>query len=86
QGQNSFTEFFGEFLQPIAFNYLKQSFAENESNEFYADFFTDAFRVAIIRWLKEDSDMSPAQIVGLFKFAAVGASSSIIKKEPSPNT
>lgn len=72
EGQNSFTEYFTEILQPIIIDYMEKTFAEDESHVFYATFFTDAFRIAIIRWLKEETQIDPQEFMALLRRAASG--------------
>ena len=72
QGQNSFNDYLAEVLHPIAFAYLIDEFEEDEDNRYYADFFTDAFRVSIVRWLREYPDIKAEKIVTLLKKATYG--------------
>ena len=72
QGQNSFTDYVGEVLHPIASAYLSEEFEEDSDNQYYADFFTDAFRASIIRWLRQYPEMTPDRIVELFRKAVYG--------------
>ena len=72
EGQNSFTEYYSEIMRPLTETYLNRTFSANESHAFYASFFTDAFRLAIIRWLREDNQLSPGQFMQLLRGAAEG--------------
>ncbi len=72
QGQNSFSDYLAEVLHPLAFSYLMEEFEEDEDNRYYADFFTDAFRVSIERWLRDYASLPPDKIVSLLKKATRG--------------
>jgi probable dihydroxyacetone kinase regulator len=74
EGQNSFTEYFNQIMQPLTEDYLYQVFdAEpDDMSRFYSVFFTDAFRISIMRWLKEETQISPAEFVGLLRHAVSG--------------
>lgn len=72
QGQNSFADYLAEVLHPVAYAYLIDEFQEDEDNRYYADFFTDAFRASIVRWLRQYPDMKPEKIVALLKKATYG--------------
>ncbi len=73
QGQNSFDEYFGQTMEPLAETYFRQTFAEADGDfGFYARFFVDGFRVAIIRWLRDGCLLSPEEFVGRLQRAASG--------------
>lgn len=72
EGQNSFTEYFYDVFQPVVSEYLKDEFADPLYSDFYATFFTDGMRVALIRWLKENAKIEPADFVALFRRAVGG--------------
>ena len=71
QGQNSFSDYFCEVIHPLARARLKATFGEGADHDFYATFFTDAFRVSLERWLSEQSDIPPDDFVRLIKRAAL---------------
>ena len=72
QGQNSFAQYFSEFLRPLASAYFKKLFPEGENNAFFTDFFTDAFLVSVIRWIRSPEPMPPQEYVGKLKEAIMG--------------
>ena len=72
EGQNCFAEYFAEILQPIAQTYLRQAMADDSESEFLAVFFTDAIRVSIIRWLREQKELGPKEYVALLRRAMQG--------------
>lgn len=63
EGQNSFSESFGEFLYPVAVHYFSSVFPDDGAIDFYAVFLTDSLRVSIFRWLKEGTPLSPQEYV-----------------------
>jgi probable dihydroxyacetone kinase regulator len=72
KGQNSFTDYFSETLEVIASEYIQEQISDLENCDFYCVFFTDAFRTAIIRWLKEDAQLQPENFIALIKNASLG--------------
>ncbi|MEG1523918.1 MAG: TetR/AcrR family transcriptional regulator C-terminal domain-containing protein [Clostridia bacterium] len=72
EGQNSFVEYFSVFMQSVVVHYLDACFKGNEHDDFYTAFFTDAFRVAIIKWLRENAQIDPTAFVGLLRGAVDG--------------
>ena len=79
-GQNSFADHFGEVLQPVARTYFEKTFGGGKDHEFYATFFTDALRVSIIRWLREDAQIAPDRFVQLMFEAAQALSEHLAAK------
>ena len=71
QGQNSFSDYFCEIVHPLACARLKATFGEGAEYDFYATFFTDAFRASLERWLCEQSDIPPHEFVLLIKRAVL---------------
>lgn len=60
RGQNSFSDHFREFLLPVIAEYLKNTVPEKQMQEFYSNFFADAFICAIVRWILE-KDCVPSE-------------------------
>ncbi len=69
-GQNSFSEYFAEIIHPLARERFQTLFGDGADHDFYVVFFTDAFRVAIVRWLREQPQIGPKEFVGLIRRAA----------------
>ena len=67
EGQNSFSSYLTELLQPVLQKRLEQEFEEYEYAHFYSVFFTDAFRTAIIRWLRENASIKPDEFIWLLR-------------------
>ena len=83
EGQNSFTEYFAEVLQPIAQDYFMRILGDDRKKEFFAVFFTDAFRVSLIRWLREPQNLSPSEYIALLKVCIVGVAKRVVEGTPS---
>lgn len=74
QGQNSFRDYFRELLQVVISDYMADVFpAGDEDSRFFAAFYSDAFVVAIERWLRETPEYSPAAFVSLLQRTIGGA-------------
>lgn len=67
KGQNSFEEHFIEFLIPIIEIHIKEILGNEDVNEFYVNFFIDAFVGTIKRWILNKKNMSPDEFLTLLK-------------------
>lgn len=86
EGQNSFSEYFDAAAGSVVRYYFRGDFEENGDTEYYVEFFADAFRLAIIRWLRERPALSPDKIVSLFQRAAAGVAKKVAgKAAPAPD-
>lgn len=79
RGQNSFYEYFGEVLTPIISIQFEEIFDEGDNKEFYINFFTDAIRTSITRWMLEGAEIPPNDFANLIKNAATGVAIKIKK-------
>lgn len=61
EGQNSFGEYFRDIISPAIQEDVERLFGRGEANDFYVDFYLDAFLAAIKRWLLAKSPM-PAEV------------------------
>ncbi len=61
EGQNSFSEHFREFLEPVCGVYLREALHIHPLQQFQIDFYVDGFACAIERWLKSSDDPIPPQ-------------------------
>jgi probable dihydroxyacetone kinase regulator len=61
EGQNSFSDYFGEVLEPIIRRNLRGYIAEDLDQEFFINFYTDALLMAIKRWLMGGTTIPTAQ-------------------------
>lgn len=59
EGQNSFSDFFSAALNAILPEVLRDPFETPEDSRFFFDFFTDAIKTAITRWLTETPPVPP---------------------------
>ena len=64
-GQNSFMEYFKDFLTPYIEIYVNQVFKNSESITFYTEFFTDAVTVAVKKWIIEKESTSAEEFAPL---------------------
>jgi len=67
QGQNSFSEHFREMFLPIQTEYMRQLFGKEDIDEFYINFFSDAFVSAIERWILDKNCVEPDSFVALLQ-------------------
>lgn len=69
EGQNSFSEYFGEVLRPILLAHFSEMFSDRHNDYehavFYADFWSDAFLVSLKRWLGGRDPMPPERYLHL---------------------
>jgi len=72
EGQNSFTEFFSETLQAIAYDYTQDRIGDHEFRDFFCSFFTNAFRESIVQWLKSGAVIPPERFASLLAQAFSG--------------
>lgn len=70
-GQNSFSEHFVELMQPVITERLREIFGANVS-KYYAQFFSDAFTVAIKRWLTEMPELDAEAFIELVQSIIMG--------------
>lgn len=84
RGQNSFSEYFGYVLHYILESQLNELFKDNENVEFYTNFYTDAIRIAIERWLREDTQIPPQHFAELTVSALEIGVKSINDSSPTP--
>lgn len=77
-GQNSFFEYFQEFLMPSVEKYTYDIFADDENNNFYVSFFSEAFVNAIKKWLLESETISADKFISLMKSCIYGTAQKVI--------
>jgi probable dihydroxyacetone kinase regulator len=65
EGQNAFADTFNETLEAILNAYLHQQIPDDEFRDFFCAFYSDAFRCAIVRWLREGVHTSVDEFVAL---------------------
>lgn len=80
-GQNSFSDYFVEIIEPIIGIYFEELFEEVENKEFYTVYFADATRSAITRWLLKEKDVSPEKFISLMRKGIREIAQYIVKNE-----
>ena len=66
--QNSFSEYFMEFLQSVFYEYMKMMIGEKNDLDFYITFYSDAIICAIKRWIMDRNCCPPERFTELVKF------------------
>ena len=79
RGQNSFSDYFIEVLEPFMLINFGNKLENHEDKEFFSIYFADATRAAITRWLIEDKDISPKKFVELTRTAMEGIAVKVIE-------
>ena len=67
EGQNSFSDYFREMLEPVIRVYVSERIENSESADFFVPFLSDAIICAIKRWLMERDCMPAEKFVGLLR-------------------
>ena len=68
-GQNCFSDYFSEVFHQFSLEHMEKYFGNIDNQESFARFATDALRMALIRWLKDPSDIKPKQVTEMSKEA-----------------
>ena len=79
RGQNSFSDYFVEVLEPFMLVNFGNIFEKHEDKEFFSTYFADATRVSITRWLIEENNISPEKFVGFTRTAIEGIALKVIE-------
>lgn len=72
EGQNCFSDYFIDLLEPFMLMRFGDIFETYENKEFISTYFAEVTRVGITRWLIEDNDISPKRFVELTRTAIEG--------------
>lgn len=80
EGQNSFSEYFTEVVSAILAEDFKAVFANEESIDFFVNFYTDAFVCAIKRWLLGADCIPPEKFIALLQKCLIGISDTVIQR------
>ncbi len=67
KGQNSFSEHFREFLQPLLHDHLQKIIGKDDVHPMCIDFISDGFLCAIERWLMSSDCMPADQFIAILK-------------------
>ena len=81
KGQNCFSDYFAEIMGPIISDYFKEIFVNDTYQIFITDFFADAVRVSVMRWLKEETKLTSHEFIELLKIIASGTAIKIIQDD-----
>ncbi len=81
KGQNSFHDYVLETVSPIVFHLVRDLYQDDEIADFFVSFFGDAFLTAIMRWLSEETRMTPEEFVRDLRAACRGISRKILMDE-----
>ncbi len=79
EGPNSFSLYFTDMLQKFIVHYFSEAFPAQEEKDFFVSYFADGTRLAITRWLTEDSRVPPERFVGLMKSAIEGLALQVVQ-------
>lgn len=82
KGQNSFSEHFREFLQPMLAHGIGELLGDEYVQEFHINFFSDALVCTIERWLTDKHSMQPKELIRLLQ-SLIHTSSIIASQENS---
>lgn len=80
EGQNSFSDYFGDIISMIITKDFEKLFGEGEHRAFYVNFFSDAFLCAIKRWIAEKDCIPAKEFESLLKNCLLGTSTKIIEE------
>lgn len=67
KGQNSFSEHFREFLQPVLARGIGELLVDEYVQEFHVNFYSDALICTIERWLTDKHSMQPKELIHLLQ-------------------
>jgi len=81
KGQNCFADYFAEIMGPIISQYFKEIFIDDMCQNFITVFFSDAVHMAVMRWLKEETKLTPHEFIELLKIIASGTAIKIIQDD-----
>lgn len=79
RGQNSFSDYFIDILEPFMLINFGSIFENHSEKEFFSTYFADATRMAITRWLIEDKDIPPERFVCFIRTAIEGIALKVIE-------
>ena len=72
EGQNALIGHFSQALHPIVLSCFRELFPQGEDNEFLALFYTDAIRMSLLRWLRDEQPLDPEEYVKKVRLAVSG--------------
>lgn len=78
EGQNSFSDTFSQEVYPLALQYFKDLFVMDTLNDFYAHFFTDSFRLSLVRWMRDYPEILPEEYIHHLQVAVMGVARNLV--------
>lgn len=85
EGQNSFKEYFIEALNPILLLFFQDVLKKSTEQEFFITFFCESTLISILRWLKEDTEISPDKFLDTFHKIMVRLAKKVVKDNGIPH-
>lgn len=67
KGQNSFSDHFREFLQPVLYRRIGEIIGNERVQEFHINFYSDALICTLERWLLDKNSMEPKELIRLIQ-------------------
>lgn len=80
KGQNSFSEHFREYICPVLKKSLEELSGGCRAEEFYVDFYADAFICALIRWIIDGGGEKPDKFAEMSKLLIKSGAAAICEK------
>ncbi|MBQ7822133.1 MAG: TetR/AcrR family transcriptional regulator C-terminal domain-containing protein [Clostridia bacterium] len=80
ESNNPFYDYFKGWLMPIAEDFMKKIFASSENNQFYADFFTDAFINSLKKWILSPNPMPAKKFIEMIRSCVYGISKNTVNQ------
>lgn len=65
--QNSFSDHFREFLQPVLYRRIGEIIGNEQVQEFHINFYSDALICTLERWLLNKNSMEPKELIRLIQ-------------------
>ncbi len=81
KGQNSFSSFFAELIEPPLKQHFEEVFAQNEFYGLYADYVSFGIVLVFERWLKDHDYIEPEKFVEIMKNAVFGLAEKVLSEK-----
>lgn len=78
--QNPFTDYFTSCIAMVLEDDICEIFASQENLDFYIGFYTDAFVVAIRKWIMDSEPMEPSRFCHSLEICLVQISKAVIER------
>lgn len=83
KGQNSFSEYFREFLHPLIRTRIEEIMGHKDIPELGIDFFTDGFVCSLERWMLDKECMPSQEFVSMLKSLIQGTAKEVYQNMAS---